>query len=78
MGDRGPIKTKHWESFLKNHGCSYLRTKSSHDHWLCPNCKRSIIFRGAKKEVPRFHIRTNLKSMGITMADFESWILDNC
>ncbi len=73
-----PVKTKCWENFLKSQGCSYNSTRASHDKWKCPNCLRSIIFRGAEKEIPRFHIQTNLRTMGISMSDFNDWEAANC
>ena len=73
-----PISIKCWEKFLTSQNCHFVRIRGSHHNWKCPNCSRTIIFRGSKKEIPRFHINTNLKTMGISIKDFNEWIDKNC
>ena len=69
-----PIKRKHWIAFLTFLGCHYERTKSSHEHWKCPDCNRTITFWTNKKEIEAFHILTNLKSLDKRFEDLVSWI----
>lgn len=76
MGNR-PIKTKDWIAFLHFHKCRYLRTKSSHDHYKCPGCFRTITHREKDSEIPAMHLRTNLHSMGLTMDYLYKWIEEN-
>ncbi|HET7360993.1 MAG TPA: hypothetical protein VFI78_03585, partial [Salinimicrobium sp.] len=65
MGNNRPIKKKFWIQFLKAHGCKKKRHKStSHEHWKCPNCYRTIVFRGQNKEIPALHLKSNLETMG--------------
>ena len=78
MGENRPVKIKCWEKFLDSIGCKYISTEASHDKWKCPGCTRSIIHRGAKKEIPAFHIKTNLKTLGIHPDDFYGWAKENC
>lgn len=78
MGNNRPVKTKFWVMFLKAHGCKYLRTKASHDHYKCPNCWRTITHREKNKEIPALHLRTNLKTMGKTLEYLYNWIEKNC
>jgi len=78
MGNDRPIPTKCWINFLKSKGCSYISTEASHDKWKCPNCKRSIIHREKDKDIPGFHIKSNLKTMGISREDFLKWVKENC
>ena len=79
MGEHnGPVLTKCWESFLKSKGCVFDRQQGTHHHWKCPKCWRTITFWGHKKEIPRFHIRTNLKTMGLTNSIFNKWVSNNC
>ena len=77
MGNNRPVKTKDWIRFLEAHGCEYLRTKASHDHWKCPNCFRTITHREKDKEIPSMHLRTNLKTMGKVLKDLYEWIENN-
>ncbi|TRX52374.1 hypothetical protein FNH22_21925 [Fulvivirga sp. M361] len=64
MGENRPIKTKCWVAFLEYLGCKEEKKKSggSHFKWKCPECRRSIIIRPKDKEIPAFHIFTNLKT----------------
>lgn len=82
MGEfNNPVPTKCWEAYLTYLGCEFVKNDGTHHKWKCPqclNCLRSIIFWGHKKEVPRFHILSNLKTMGKTNKEFNTWIKENC
>jgi predicted RNA binding protein YcfA (HicA-like mRNA interferase family) len=73
-----PVKTKEWIKFLESNGCYYVRTAASHDIYQCPQCKRKIVFRGQKKEIPPEHLKTNLKTMTKTLEELYKWIDKNC
>lgn len=62
-----PIPTTKWKKWLKKRGLVYKRTEASHEVWDYPDdsLPRPIIFRGAKKEIPAFHIHTNLSTLGV-------------
>lgn len=78
MGNNRPVKTKDWIAFLKANNCKYLRTNASHDHYKCLNCFRTITHREKDKEIPSIHLRTNLATMGKTLAELYQWIDKNC
>lgn len=78
MGNHRPVRVACWERFLRTRGCAFDRIQASHHVWKCINCYRSIIFRGAEKEVPADHLRTNLRSLGIPFEEFLGWIGKNC
>ncbi len=73
-----PVSTKCWIKFLKSLDCHFKRQKSSHHVWYCPGTKRSVVFRGEEKEIPAFHIKTNLKTLEIDEVKFWEWIDKNC
>lgn len=77
MGNNRPVKTSDWLAFLDAHGCKYQRTKSSHDHYKCPGCFRTITHREKDKEIPALHAKTNLATMGLTLQDLYNWIEKN-
>jgi predicted RNA binding protein YcfA (HicA-like mRNA interferase family) len=77
MGNNRPVKTKYWVKFLEAHGCQYIRTKASHFHYKCPNCFRTITFRENYKEIPAFHLKTNLETMSKTLDYLYKWIEEN-
>lgn len=79
MGNDRPVKVKCWEKFLISQGCTFKsKNGTSHDKWRCPNCIQSIIFRGAEKEIPFAHIKTNLFTMNIKPEVFWLWVSKNC
>ena len=77
MGNNRPIKTKDWVAFLLAHDCKYLRARASHDHYKCKGCFRTITHREKDDEIPLLHLKTNLKSMGLTIQDLHDWIKNN-
>lgn len=79
MGEyNNPVPTSCWEAYLKHLNCEFKKNDGSHHKWRCPNCLRSIIFWGHKKEIPRFQILTNLKTLGLTNKQFNTWSKANC
>ncbi len=78
MGNNRPVKTSCWVAYLLHLNCVYKRTTASHDHYKCPDCFRTITHREKDKEIPPFHIRTNLNTLGKSMDDFLAWAKDNC
>lgn len=79
MGEyNNPVKTKCWEKYLNFIGCTFKQNNGSHHIWECPKCKRPIVFWGNKKDIPRFHIKSNLKTMEISNSNFNKWAKANC
>jgi len=65
--------------WLESRGLIYIRTSASHDHYNYPEghskkLTRCITVRTKDKDVPQFHIHTNLKTLGISKAEFEQEI----
>jgi len=78
LGNNRPIKTSDWERFLTEHDCEKKRHKgTSHVHYKCPNCIRTITFRGQEKEIPAMHLSTNLRTMGFTLSYLYEWLDKN-
>lgn len=78
MGNKRPVKVSDWEKFLLAHDCVQKRHKgTSHEHWKCPNCFRTITFRSQYKEIPAMHLKTNLITMGYTLEYLYKWIEEN-
>lgn len=65
-----PIKRSKFEKFLEFIGCTYQRTKGDHLIYSKPGLKRSIVFTTAK-EIPAFHIRTNLRTLNMSYEEFK-------
>ncbi|MFW5702414.1 MAG: type II toxin-antitoxin system HicA family toxin [Candidatus Dojkabacteria bacterium] len=65
-----PIKRKKFEKFLVYIGCELKRTKGDHFIYTKPGLRRPIVITN-NKDVPPFHIRTNLKTLNMTVKEFE-------
>lgn len=72
-----PVKTKLWIAYLLHIGGREARVDGSHHHWKVPGVFRTITFWGHKKEVPRLHIRTSLRTLGRTNKEFNLWLKNN-
>ena len=65
-----PIKTRTFRKFLKKQNCKFVRIKGDHEIWRKQNLIRDIVFVTNEKEVPPFHIKTNLKTLNISVEEF--------
>lgn len=78
MGNYRPIKTACFVKFLLSRGCISKGMNASHAKYKCPCCFQSIIFQGAKPEVPAAHLKTCMKTLGSTLEELYSWVEENC
>lgn len=71
-----PVKTKLFIKFLKLHNCYRVGQKSggSHFYWKKPGLTRRITIREADKDIPPFHIKTNLETLGLNFEDLEAFL----
>jgi predicted RNA binding protein YcfA (HicA-like mRNA interferase family) len=67
-----PIQTAKFKTFLSHIGLVYKRTKGDHEIWDRPDdsLPRPVTFITNEKDVPPFHIKTNLKTIGMTTQEF--------
>lgn len=73
------ISTDRFVRWLESLGLVYERTRASHDHYNYPErhprrLTRCVTVRTKYKEIPLFHIHTNLKTLGISKEEFEKQI----
>lgn len=73
------IPTAKFIRWLESLGLRYERTKASHDHYNYPErhpkrLTRTVTVRTKFKDIPMFHIHTNLRTLGISKSDFEKQI----
>jgi predicted RNA binding protein YcfA (HicA-like mRNA interferase family) len=71
-----PVPASKWRKWLKSHGLVYIRTEASHEIWDYPDDSllRPVVFRASKKDIPGFHIYTNLQTLGIDYKTFQKEI----
>jgi hypothetical protein len=67
-----PIPADKWRKWLRSRGLEYKRTAASHEIWDYPDDSllRPVVFRTTKKEIPGFHIHTNLQTLNIDSKTF--------
>lgn len=73
-----PVPREKWIQFLKDQGLEKVRTKGSHDIWDHPGRKltRPIVFRTKDRDIPRLHLETCLKTLGMSVNEFMAKIAD--
>ena len=64
-----PLKRKKFEKFLTYIGCQYKRQKGDHIIYDRNDLKRPVVFT-TDTEIPIFIIRNNLRTLGISIAEF--------
>jgi len=72
-----PIPTKKFKKFLKKLGLRHLRDNGDHEIWDYPDGSsllRPVTIIGCEKEIPAFHIDTNLKTLNMTYEEFLSYM----
>ena len=69
----GPVKVKVWKNFLEDQGLKYLRNNDGHEMWSKKDLNRPITFQPRNKDIPGFHIVTNLRTLGLTVQNFLDW-----
>ncbi len=78
MSIKGSVKPKCLIKFLLFQGCVKKKTVGSHTKYTKTGILRSLTVRENDKEVPRLHIHTTLKTLGISKKVFYAWVKDNC
>jgi predicted RNA binding protein YcfA (HicA-like mRNA interferase family) len=73
------IPVKKFIRWLESLGLVHIRTTASHDYYNYPDrhpnkLMRPITVRTKYKDIPLFHIHTNLKTLGISKEEFEEQI----
>ncbi|MCX6794324.1 MAG: type II toxin-antitoxin system HicA family toxin [Candidatus Gottesmanbacteria bacterium] len=69
MAKLAPIKRSKFEIFLRLIGCTLKRTKGDHLIYVRPGLKRPVVIT-ADKEVPVFIIRTNLRTLDMSIEEY--------
>ena len=64
-----PIKRSKFQTFLRLIGCTLKRTKSDHLIYVRPGLKRPVVIT-ADREVPVFIIRTNLRTLDMSIEEY--------
>ncbi len=71
MGSKDTVKTSDFIKVLKYWGLQKKGEKGSHQRWSKAGMRRPVIIRPKDKEMPNFHIRSNLKTIGKSFKEFQ-------
>jgi predicted RNA binding protein YcfA (HicA-like mRNA interferase family) len=63
------ISRRRFEKFLVQVGCTYQRTAGDHIIYVRPGLSRPIIVQ-ADNEIPKFIIKSNLRTLGIETKEY--------
>ena len=69
MGELQLITNSEFRKFLEHIGCEYKRQRGDHIVYTKKGINRPIIFR-VKGDIPILHLKTNLKTLGLTAKQF--------
>ena len=64
-----------FREFLKYKGLNRIRTEGGHEIWSSKVLLRPVVLQTHIDPVPEFIIRTNLRTIGSTRKEFETWLL---
>jgi len=74
MSNLKNISLKTYRDFLKDMGCSCIRTSGGHEHWSRKDLLRPITFQSHIDPVPEFIIKNGLRILKLTKDDFVEWL----
>lgn len=69
------VSLEEFRRFLKQEGCIQVPSKvGGHEKWKREGCLRPIVLQTHVDPVPELVIRSNLRTLGLTRADFIKWL----
>ena len=74
MGTLQNISIALFRKFLESQGLKIIRKKGGHERWAKSGLGRSIVLQSHVDPVPEFIIRSNLRTMGLTVKEFISFV----
>ncbi len=70
MGSKQSVKTRNFIKVIKHWGLTHRGTKGSHQRWSKAGMIRPVIIQSGNKNIPEFHIRNNLRTIGKSWKEF--------
>jgi len=71
------VSIKNFKSFLLHYGLKQIRIEGGHEIWSGKELTRPVVFQTHIDPVPLFIIKSNLRTMGLTLKDLRKF-LDSC
>jgi hypothetical protein len=68
------VKLNDFRSFLLHHDLKHIRTSGGHEVWCGKDLTRPIIIQSHVDTIPIFIIKSNLRTMGLTLNDLRNFL----
>lgn len=68
------VSLSDFRSFLLKHGLKHIRTEGGHEVWCGARLTRPVVFQTHIDPVPLFVIKSNLRTMGLTLKDLRTFL----
>lgn len=68
------VSVEDYKSFLSHHGLKNIRTSKGHEVWCGAKLTRPVIFQTHIDPIPLFIIKSNLRTMGLTLNDLRDYL----
>jgi hypothetical protein len=68
------VSVKDFKCFLSHHGLKQIRISSGHEIWCGKELTRPVVFQTHKDPIPLFIIKSNLRTMGLTLTDLHDYL----
>ena len=67
------ITIAEFQSFLRHHGLSYIRTTNGLEVWTRADLTRPVVFQSHIDPIPIFIVKNNLRTIGLTTQDLRDF-----
>lgn len=63
-----------FKRFLLHHGLKQIRISGGHEIWSGKELTRPVVFQTHKDPIPIFIIKSNLRTMGLSLTDLHGYL----
>lgn len=71
------VSLQEFRNFLINKGLKLIRTSDGHEVWSGKDLTRPVIIQTHVDPIPLFIIKSNLRTMGLTLTDLRNFLNGN-
>jgi hypothetical protein len=68
------VSVNDFKRFLSHQGLKRIRITSGHEVWCGKELTRPVVFQTHKDPIPLFVIKSNLRTMGLTLTDLRDYL----
>jgi hypothetical protein len=68
------VSIKDFKDFLSHHDLKQIRIEGGHEIWCGNKLTRPVVFQTHIDPIPLFIIKSNLRTMGLTLTDLRNYL----